>query len=627
MCGIAGILHYSLDEAVDLAAVRAMTDAIVHRGPDADGFAHETHFALGARRLRIIDLATGDQPMTNEDGTVWAALNGEIYNYRELRVELIKRGHVFRSDCDTEVIVHQFEEDGIDCVRRFRGMFALAVWDTHHGELMIARDRFGIKPLFVAVFGGRMAFASEIKSIQTLAWPDLTWNAEGLRAFLSLGYIPSPLTAYRGVRKMAPGTVERWRLAGVGAGGLVESVTYWRPHLEPQQPVPALPEARAVATELLKESIRLHLRSDVPLGAFLSGGVDSSTVVAFMRACGVRDLKTFSIGFEDARFNELGYAQQVADHLATDHHVQIITAEDVRLLVPDLLARFDEPFADSSAIPTFLVSRLARQLVTVSLSGDGGDELFAGYTSYPALRAYRHLDRLPALLRRPVFNVAGRIVREHDRGGGFVRRATMPAEMRYFSLKYGHTPLSSLTEGSLSQKFLSFLGETDDVGWQEALVDDGSVSRAQFLDQTTYLVDDILTKVDRSSMAVSLEVRVPLLDHVFAEYVNGLPLNYKMRGRQLKLLLKQIAQPYLPAGIFARPKQGFAVPLRGWLDGPLRSLVTERLLGDETGLFDVHGVRRLLELLHDGHRDLSPRVWALLALATWADGAHADAPW
>jgi asparagine synthase (glutamine-hydrolysing) len=627
MCGITGILHHSVDQPVDRAALQAMTDALVHRGPDADGFHCEPRAALGARRLRIIDLETGDQPIGNEDGTVWAALNGEIYNYVELREELIAQGHRFRTACDTEVIAHQFEQDGVDCVHKFRGMFAFAVWDARSGELLLARDRFGIKPLFIAEGGGRLAFASEIKSLLHLPWIDRAWQPEALRAYLRVGFVPCPLTAYRGIRKMAPGTTELWRLAGPrGAGGRVSAARYWRPRLAASSPIPSQPEALERATALLEESIGLHLRSDVPLGAFLSGGVDSSTVVALTHACGVKNLKTFSIGFEGDKASELPYAERVARHLGTDHHTEIVGATEARLL-PDLLARFDEPFADDSAIPTYLVSRLAREQVTVSLSGDGGDELFAGYQVYAALERYRAFDRAPQSVRRHLSDAAARIVPEGARGGGFVRRLSVPAELRYFSLRYGLTPTAGPVNDALSPQFAAFLGAADGDTWRSAFEYDGSVDDAQRIDQETYMVDDVLAKVDRSSMAVSLEARVPLLDHVFADYVNSLPLGYKMRHDRQKILLRQIGQPFLPPGIFERPKQGFETPLRVWLDGPLRDFARERLVGDELGLFAPAGVKSLLDLQHGSARDLSARVWTLLSLATWADAARGSVPW
>lgn len=627
MCGIAGILHHSLDEAIDPAYIHAMTNALIHRGPDADGFYLEPRLGLGARRLRIIDLETGDQPMANEERTVWAALNGEIYNYVELRTQLLAQGHRFRSECDTEVIVHQFEQDGFECVHKFRGMFAFAVWDARSGELMLVRDRFGIKPLFIAEAGGRMAFASEIKSLLQLPWLDRAWRPEALRAYLHVGYVPSPMTAYRHVRKMEPGTAEVWRLArGASAGGRQRSTRYWRPRLSTLRPCPSFEEAVERAGALLEESIRLHLRSDVPLGAFLSGGVDSSTVVALTHASGVTDLKTFSIGFEGDRFSELPYAERVAKHLGIDHHTEIVGSAQARLL-PELLARFDEPFADNSAIPTYLVSRLAREHVTVALSGDGGDELFAGYPVYAALRTYQAVDRVPLALRRPLSGAVALAVPRGARGGGFVRRMASPRELRFFSLRDELTRIEGPIEDSLSSKFAAFLREDDDNAWRQCFEYDGTVSDAQRIDQTTYLVDDILTKVDRSSMAVSLEARVPLLDHVFADFVNSLPLRYKLRRNRQKILLKAIGRPYLPDGLLDRRKQGFDIPLRTWLDGPLHDFAAERLIGDELGLFAPAGVRLLLELHHRSAHDLSASVWTLLSLATWADSARSSVPW
>ena len=627
MCGIAGVLHHSIEQAVEPAAVHTMTDALAHRGPDADGFHVERRVGLGARRLRIIDLETGDQPIPNEDGTIWAALNGEIYNYVELRAELIEQGHRFRSTCDTEVIAHMYEQDGLDCVRRFRGMFAFAVWDATSGELMLARDRFGIKPLFIAEGGGRLAFASEIKSLLHLSWIDRAWLPEALRAYLRVGYVPCPMTVYRGVRKMEPGTTELWRLGRDGrAGGRVTSSRYWRPRLTTTDPLPPFAEAREQATELLEESIQLHLRSDVPLGAFLSGGVDSSTVVALMRAGGARDLKTFSIGFEGDPASELPYAERVARHLGTDHHSEVIGTGEARNL-PELLARFDEPFADNSAIPTYLVSRLAREHVTVSLSGDGGDELFAGYRLYAPIPLYHAFDRVPLAQRRQLSNAAAYVVPEGARGGGFVRRLASPAALRFFSLKYGLAQTERFMLDTLSPEFAAFLGEGADDDWLRRFESDGSVGDAQRVDQETYMVDDVLTKVDRSSMAVSLEARVPLLDHVFADYVNSLPLGHKLRFGRHKLLLKAIGRPYLPDGLFDRPKQGFEIPMRAWLTGPLREFARERLVGDELGLFAPAAVRTLLGLLEGSERDFSSRVWTLLSLASWADMARSDVPW
>jgi asparagine synthase (glutamine-hydrolysing) len=622
MCGIAGILHLSFDSSVARADLQAMTDVIEHRGPDAEGFYLEPRLGLGMRRLSIIDPEAGDQPVRNETGRIWAILNGEIYNYRELRADLLRRGHRFLTQADTEVIVHQYEDDGPGFVEKLRGMFAIAVWDVDRQELVLARDRFGIKPLFVAQRGGRMAFASEMKSLFELSWPDLSWRPEAMAAYLRIGYVPQPMTAYQGIRKVVQGTVETWRLKRPNGGGLTATTRYWTPRLPASGPVPSFEDACATTTELLTESIRLHLRSDVPLGAFLSGGVDSSTVVAFMRACGVDDLKTFSIGFADARYNELPHALKVARHLGTDHHTEVVT-ERHALLLPELLARFDEPFADSSVIPTYFVSRLARRLVTVALSGDGGDELFAGYDAHRRLPAHHRLDRLPEPLRTRLFSGAARVWPETALGGGFVRRMREPVELRYLTLKYGDAHGGEL----LSRQFRGFLAERGAAAWLEDFRDDGTVACAQLIDQSTYLVDDILAKVDRSSMAVSLEARVPLLDHVLADYVNSLPTSFKLRGQTGKVLLRAVARPHLPPDLFDRPKRGFAIPLRSWLAGPLRRVVEERLVGDQAGLFEARATAGLLAKLTTSRRDMSQWVWNLFALATWAETSGSPRPW
>ena len=621
MCGIAGILHHSVDEPVSDDVLRTMTDLMRHRGPDSEGFYREEQIGLGMRRLSIIDLQTGDQPVSNETGRVWAVLNGEIYNYRELQRDLRARGHELRSGSDTEVIVHLYEDHGAEFVSRLRGMFAIALWDADRRELLLARDRFGIKPLFIAESAGRMAFASEMKSLFPLGWPDLSWRPEALRAYLRLGYIPRPMTPYAGIRKMEQGSVETWRLAGTGSGPHVTAGTYWLPSMEPRRPAPTFAAACNEAIDLLADSVKLHLRSDVPLGAFLSGGVDSSTVVAFMRLCGVTDLKTFSIGFESDQASELPYAAQVARHLETEHYEQVVTAADASLL-PELLAGFDEPFADSSVIPTYFVSRLARGEVTVTLSGDGGDELFAGYDAHRRLRAHHAIDALPDALRSSLFSGIGGVWPRSAVGGGFVRRMSEPSSLRHLTLTYGESHGDEL----LSEPFRDFLREAPGDPWLEEFRDDGTVSGAQLIDQRTYLADDILAKVDRTSMAVSLEARVPLLDHVFAEFVNGLPEEYKLCGGRGKVLLRAIAAPQLPPGLFERPKQGFAVPLREWLSGPLRATVEQRLF-DAGDLFDHAGVARLLEESRSSGRDQTPWVWSLFSLATWADVATSSVPW
>jgi len=618
MCGIVGILDPTKQNGEIETLLRQMTAAIKHRGPDSDGFLSQSPVGLGMRRLSIIDLNTGDQPIANEDGTIWTVFNGEIYNYAELREDLIRKGHIFKTQSDTEVIVHQYEQDGERCAEKLRGMFAIAIWDTKLCQLLLIRDRFGIKPLLVAEQNNKLAFASEMKALFDLSWIDRTWNPVALRAYLSLGYVPTPMTVYRGIRKFTPGTVEVWNIDLSGKIKKIKIYNYWTPSAVENPSPPSFEEASEIVLELLKESIRLHLRSDVPLGAFLSGGVDSSTVVALMRLCGAQDIKTFSIGFDDPKFNELSYAKQVARHLGTEHYSHIITGAESQGLI-SVVENFDEPFADSSAIPTYFVSRFAREQVTVSLSGDGGDELFAGYSQYSRLAFYRYIDWIPYSGRKWISKVGSRLIPERNLGGGFIRRLGVPAKARLLSfLSY---PLDGYMFGTLSSSLNNFLSdESLDQTWQSSYLCNNSVHEAQIVDQQTYLRDDILTKVDISSMAVSLEARVPLLDHVFAEYVNGLPISYKLKNGNGKRLLKHIAAPYLPQGIFDRPKSGFRIPLRSWLMGSMRQSVQELLLENPAGLLKPTGIQGIIDAMENGGRlAMSEQVWRLLCLSIWAN--------
>jgi asparagine synthase (glutamine-hydrolysing) len=615
MCGITGVLNASPHEPVATETLRAMTDTLVHRGPDDAGFFVRGPVGLGHRRLSIIDLATGDQPLSNEDGTVWLVFNGEIYNYGELRRGLEARGHRFTTQSDTEVIVHQYEEDGVRCVERFRGMFAFAIWDQRERRLVLARDRFGIKPLFVAQSDAGIAFASEMKALLRLPWVNRDWDGSALRAYLTLGYIPGRYTAYRGIRRFAPGTVETWDRAVAGDGWLGTTTRYWQPQVGEESRL-TYAEAKDRLHELLLESVRLRLRSDVPLGAFLSGGIDSTTVVALMRRCGVEDLSTFSMGFEEQRYDELAYAQLAARRLRTDHHARIVTVDDISSL-PTVLSAFDEPFGDDSAIPTFLVSRLARESVTVALSGDGGDELYAGYDHYRRVGRLARIDTLPLALRLAAGRLGSRVVPMQRRGGHLLRELSVPPERRRL-----HLPQESereLEAAVLSQPFVDFLQEGEaDTEWEAMFVCPSSLTNDQLVDQGTYLPDDILVKVDRCSMAVSLEARVPLLDHVLADFVNSLPPSYKLRDGKAKRILKDVVAPYVPAAVLERPKMGFAIPLRGWLAGPLRTFVEETLCASDGGLFDRAGVHALLASLDEDGPDRSKRVWLLLSLGAWA---------
>lgn len=625
MCGIAGILDSEKQNSDLQAALRQMTDAIRHRGPDSDGFFTQPPVGLGMRRLSIIDLNTGDQPIANEDGTVWTVFNGEIYNYVQLRKDLIQKGHHFQTQTDTEVIVHQYEETGERFAESLRGMFAIAIWDTKQRRLLVARDRFGIKPLFVAEQNNKMAFASEMKALFELPWVNCDLHPLALRAYLSLGYIPAPLTVYQGIRKLSPGTVETWSVDPPGSIERLNTYAYWTPSPVENSSPPSFEEAAETVLELLKESVQLHLRSDVPLGAFLSGGVDSSTVVAMMRQCGAQNIKTFSIGFENTQFDELSYAGRVAQYLETDHYSHVITGEEAKGLIA-LFENFDEPFADNSAIPTYFVSRLARQHVTVALSGDGGDELFAGYSQYPRLDRYRLIDWMPQAPRKIISKVGTQVIPERFPGYGFLTRFDVPKENRMLSIV--SKPLSGYIMDALSESFRMFLldGSSDDP-WKRKYWCRNSVIEGQIVDQKTYLPDDILSKVDISSMQVSLEARVPLLDHVLADYVNSLPTSYKLKNGIGKRLLKHVAAPYLPKGIFDRPKNGFDIPLETWLMGPLKKNVQEIFFDNPGHIFNPAGVTKIMDSIHNGGRPaISQQLWKLLSLSLWANRFYERIP-
>ncbi len=617
MCGIVGLLAPVKAESPDppSAGVRRMAQTLHHRGPDSQGFVDYPGVSLGMTRLSIIDLETGDPPIANEDESVWVVFNGEIYNYAERRARLLAAGHEFRTQSDTEVIIHEYEEYGPRCVEHFRGMFAFAIWDANKQQVLLARDRFGIKPLYVSSRDGLLAFGSEIKALLQLQWIDTSWSAPALGSYMRLGYVPGEETAYQGIKKLPPGTVQVWAWSPDGGAECVTSQEYWAPRGEEMTPAPTYQEAADQVTKHLRESVRLRLRSDVPLGAFLSGGLDSSAIVAMMRSEGVEDLLTFSIGFGGTAFNELPYADLVAKHFRTSHYSRLVTPEDA-MAVPTLLEQFDEPFADDSAIPTFFVSRLAREHVTVALSGDGGDELFAGYPYYRSLLVYDRMRPFQAVLRG-VGAVGGRVLAEGQRGSGFVRRLGADSSARH--LEYAAPPLPEFCRRAFARDFGDFLGLNAAPGYMRRLFStDGTVKSALLKDQRTYLVDDILAKVDRMSMAVSLEARPPLLDHVLADYVNGLPVSYKLTLHESKRILRHVVRDLLPEAVLRRPKVGFGVPLRSWLLGPLSDWSRQVLLDSCPSLFDERGVNQLLAGLKDSSRDLSEDVWKLVALGVWS---------
>ncbi|MDS4022564.1 MAG: amidotransferase 1, exosortase A system-associated [Candidatus Competibacter sp.] len=620
MCGITGIFDSRERRDIDRALLARMNDSQHHRGPDETGLHVEPGLGFGHKRLSIIDLSTGQQPLFNEDGTVVVVFNGEIYNFQELAPELEALGHVFRTRSDTEVIVHAWEAWGEDCVKRFRGMFAFALWDRNRETLFMARDRLGVKPLFYALLpDGRLLFGSELKALLADAALSREIDPRAVEEYFALGYVAEPRCIFKDVYKLPPAhtlTVRR------GGRSLPASREYWDVRFTLDNPITE-PEAREELLARLRESVKLRLIAEVPLGAFLSGGVDSSAVVATMARLSGDPVNTCSIAFTDPAFNESHFAQQVADRYRTRHFVDTVESDDFNLI--DTLAwLYDEPYADSSAIPTYRVCQLARRHVTVALSGDGGDESFGGYRRY---RLHLMEERLRALLplglRRPLFGLLGRLYPKADWAPRALRaKTTFQALARDSVQAYFHS-VSILRDEMRGQLFAD--GFKAQLGGYNALevfhrhaarVDtDDPLALIQYLDLKTYLVGDINTKVDRASMAHALEVREPLMDHPLVEWLASLPANLKIDGGEGKYLLKKAMEPHLPREIMYRPKMGFAVPLIRWFRGPLRQRVRESLTGERllsTGLFEPTYLRHLVEAHESGRRDYSAPIWTIL---------------
>jgi len=611
MCGIAGIVSLT-DRPVALNEVRRMCAAMVHRGPDDEGVYMAPGVGLGMRRLSIIDLATGRQPVRNEDGTVWAVFNGEIYNFQELRRDLLSRGHAFYTGTDTEVIVHLYEERGARCVDALRGMFAFAVWDERAQSLLLARDRVGIKPLYYCETGGRLAFASELKALLELPEIDRTldWTALGhVFAFLTT---PQAQSIVKGVRKLEPGMVL------TASGGGVSLSRYWDLQWAPDHGR----GEESFAEELrgrLEESVRLHMVSDVPLGAFLSGGIDSSSVVATMARLSPRPVKTFSIGFVEEDYDELRWARVVARAFATEHH-ELVLEPDVLSVLDELAWHLDEPFGDPSAIPTYMVSKLAAEHVTVVLSGDGGDELFAGYDRYRVEERERRRDRLPRALRRALGALALRAP-EDTKGRNFLRHLALDGLERYLDAA---NFFRREEQRALFQPDVFDLVAAGDP-WKDTAAHVGGserhwLSALQHLDIKAYLPLDILAKVDRMSMAHSIESRVPLLDHTLLEFAATIPPELSLREGTGKYIFKRALRGVLPDEILDRPKRGFAIPLGRWFRGRLGEFVRDLLLSGsarQRGVFNPGYVEKLLRRNEAG-RDLDFQLWTLISFELWA---------
>lgn len=613
MCGIAGF--YLRQQSADLSRLRSMTDQIRYRGPDDEGFHIDGGCGIGMRRLSIIDLGTGHQPISNEDETVWTVFNGEIYNYRAIRPELIAQGHRLKTQSDTEMLVHLYEQYGVESPKHLRGMFAYAIWDASSRSLFLARDRFGKKPLYYAVLPEGLFFGSELKCLRAAGVP-MNVDREALRLYFQFSYIPDPWTPFQEVRKLAPGGWLRYR-----ADGRVETGRFWTLPAPAEEPPPGVSEDRMCERirEVFDESVRLRLIADVPLGAFLSGGLDSASVVASMARQSDAPVKTFTIGFEEAGYNELPAARLVSERYHTDHH-EIMVSPDAINLVGQLVRHFDEPFGDSSAIPTYCVSRFAASHVKVALTGDGGDELFGGYESFFALVNLRRFDRVPVGLRRILSAIAD-LLPYSAYGKNYMRMISRPSALeRYFELNYAPYFLRRqlLEPEWMLPADAAFLKQT----FAQCLLTDADdiLTRALYFEATAKLTGDMLVKVDRMSMANSLEVRSPLLDHELAELAAQIPHAWKFNGTKGKLILRKALGERLPQQLLALPKKGFGVPLDQWFRGPLRDFLYDHLGSSGLAARDIVSPPFLDHLLtehREQRRDNSHWLWILLMLELW----------
>jgi asparagine synthase (glutamine-hydrolysing) len=624
MCGICGIFEFESTGKVTRDLVHNMNESISHRGPDDEGIYVDSWVGFGHRRLSIIDVAGGHQPIGNEDGRIQVLLNGEIYNYPELREELIKKGHQFKTVSDTEAIVHLYEEYGNDCFRRLRGMFAIAIWDSPSRKLVLARDRVGKKPLFYAVNRNRILFGSELKAL--LAAGDLTKaiDQQAVSDYFSLGYVPAPKTIYRDVRKVLPGHY----LVASAKG--IDQQEYWDlsfAHVEDRKEEDWCEELR----HQLCEATRIRLMSEVPLGAFLSGGVDSSAVVAMMTRLMKRPVTTCSIGFEEEEYNEAHFARQIAEQFHSDHHEQIIQPNAIDVM-NKLVWHYDEPFADSSAIPTYYVSKVARETVTVALGGDGGDENFAGYRRY-MLDYYENHTRnyIPAAIRKNVFGPLGRwypplawAPRMFRARATFQSLSRSPLEGYFASMSYFRPDEKPRL---FTDDFRKSLGGYDSLEVFRQYYDradtNDPLSKIQYVDIKTYLADDILAKVDRASMAVSLEVRAPLLDHHLMELAARMPSSLKLSGRTGKYVFKRSLASILPQGILDRKKQGFAIPLARWFRHELKDMAEEALFGTADGILDQVFLKKVWTQHQKNQYDRSSHLWAVLMFRKWKEAFQA----
>lgn len=632
MCGICGKVSLNDQDIIDEKLINSMADVLAYRGPDDSGIYlsrpqngsgrnNHAHAGLGHRRLSIIDLSkSAHQPMSNEDKTIWIAYNGEIYNFQDLRKELEAKGHIFRSQSDTEVIIHLYEDTGVDCVKQLRGMFAFAIWDENRQRLFLARDRIGKKPLNYIVKNGSLIFASEIKSI--LQDPRITRevDTEALDLYLTYGYIPAPQTIFSGIKKLPPAHFLIWEK------GEIKIEKYWELSYKNKIKMSEV-ECRDRVEELLTDSVKARLISDVPLGAFLSGGIDSSVVVAIMSRLSSRPVKTFSIGFQEESFNELKYARIVAKLFNTEHREYMVKADALEVL-PKLAWYFNEPFADSSAIPAYYLSKITRQEVTVALNGDGGDESFAGYERYLANKLSNVYNLVPKLIRKKIGSLF-KSMPESTKKKGLARNIKRFSAANEFSREKRYAYWMSIFDNELKSRLYSQRLKDETAGsdsW-EYLIDAYSRSSATnfidstlFVDTITYLPGDLLVKADIASMANSLEARSPFLDHKLMEFAASIPASMKLRGMTTKYILKKAFSNVLPKEILSRSKQGFGVPVGSWFRNELKDYARATLLSRQSikrGYFNEKVIENMLDEHVLGKIDHGHRIWSLINLELW----------
>jgi len=631
MCGICGIINYENGKKVENSEVHRMCQVIQHRGPDDEGIYVKNNVGIGMRRLSIIDLASGHQPISNEDGTVWIVFNGEIYNHKAVRAELEQRGHRFATNSDTEAIVHAYEEYGEACPEKLNGMFAFAIWDENHQRMFIARDRIGIKPLYFYEDGKHFVFGSELKSILQIRAVPRRVNPQALDNFLTFEYIPAPLSIFDSIYKLEPGHSLLWEK------GKISKRKYWKLGYD----IRPRPEAEICEelVSILQDSVKIRLMSEVPLGAFLSGGIDSSTIVALMSRVMDRPVKTFSIGFEDSTYNELKYARIIAQKFKTEHHEFTIKPDAVDLTQNLVRNYVDEPFGDFSMFPTYLVSKMAREYVTVTLSGDGGDELFAGYDHYIANRIGQMYQSIPGVFRKGLIEPFLKRIPPTEKKKGLINRAKRFVEGAQLPADLQHTRwmifLSEFEKDCLyTSDFKNQIRNLDPYAhvrhFFKTAPSRDPLDQQEFVDIHTYLVDDILVKVDRMSMATSLEARVPFLDYRVVEFSATIPSQLKLAGlshQKTKYILKKSMENVLPQEIIYRGKEGFSIPIKNWLKNELKPMLQEVLSPEKVkseGFFDPEYIEKLKHEHFENIENHSHRLWALMMFGIWYDNYLRD---